>query len=154
MCLSPKRRMFIESYLQCWNGTVAARAAGYAHPGSQAHRLLKNVELQAAIEARIAEKVMSADEVLVRLSQIARGEWRDYLEKDGATDFARLIEDGKAHLVKAVKDTTWGKTVEFCDMQAALVQIGKTYGMFRDVHELTGKDGGVLKVEYVNDWRD
>ena len=149
MALSAKRRVFVETYLQCWNGTEAARAAGYAHPGSQAHRLLKNVEIQSEIRARINEKAMSADEVLVRLSEIARGEWRNYLTENGGTEFAKLIADGKAHLVKAVRETAAGKSVEFCDMQAALVQLGKAHGLFRDVQELTGKDGGPIQTEAV-----
>jgi len=149
MALSAKRKVFVESYLQCWNGAEAARVAGYSHPRTQACRLLANVDVRSEIQARIDEKVMSADEVLVRLAEIARGEWRAYLTPTGGTDFGALIEDGKAHLVRAIKETNAGKTVEFCDMQAALVQIGKVHGLFRDVQEVTGRDGGPIKTEAV-----
>ena len=100
------------------------------------------------VQERIAEKVMGADEVLVRLAEIARGEWRAYLTPTGGTDFGALVADGKAHLVKSIKETAnAGKSVEFCDMQGALVQIGKVHGLFRDVQEHTGKDGGPIQTE-------
>ena len=74
MALSNKRRVFIEEYLKCWNATEAAKQAGYsartAH--SQGPRLLENVEVKEAIEERINELSMSADEVIVRLTNIAR----------------------------------------------------------------------------------
>lgn len=74
MALSNKRRAFIEEYLICWNATEAARKAGYSEhtARSQGQRLLTNVDIQAAIEGRINELSMSADEVIVRLTNIAR----------------------------------------------------------------------------------
>ena len=145
MC-TKKEQVWIEEYLQCWNATEAARRAAYKWPNKTGPAKLE--KFRDVIRARIDEKVMDADEVLLRLSEIARGEWRGYLTPTGGTDFASLIEDGKAHLVKSIKETAnAGKTVEFCDMQAALVQLGKVHGLFRDVHEHTGKDGGPIQTE-------
>lgn len=55
MALSEKRRLFVEAYMgeAKGNATEAARMAGYAHPGSQGHRLLKNAEIHAAIQERV-----------------------------------------------------------------------------------------------------
>jgi len=142
-----KEQVWIEEYLQCWNATEAARRAAYKWPNKSGP--VKLEKFRDVIQARIDEKVMGADEVLLRLSEIARGIWRDYLTESGDTDFGALIEDGKAHLVRAIKETNAGKTVEFCDMQAALVQIGKVHGLFRDVQEVTGRDGGPIKTEAV-----
>lgn len=75
--LSFQRQRFVEEYLLHWgNGTQAAINAGYSEKtaGSQASRLLKNVDIQRAIRARITERAMSADEVLLRLADQARGD--------------------------------------------------------------------------------
>jgi phage terminase small subunit len=55
--ISPKQAVFVAAYLgeANRNASEAARIAGYAKPGQQSHRLLKNVEIQAAIEEKTAE---------------------------------------------------------------------------------------------------
>jgi phage terminase small subunit len=53
---------------------------------------------------------------------------------------------GKLHLIKSMKDTRWGISVELYDAQAALALLGKHHGLFVDRQEITGKDGIPLKV--------
>ncbi len=79
MALSNKRKIFVEEYLSTWNASKAARRAKYAHPGAEGHRLLKNAEIQAAIKGRMDTLHLSADEVLLRIGQIARGSDKDRL---------------------------------------------------------------------------
>ncbi len=50
MKLTSKQQKFVESYVG--NATEAARSAGYLQPHSQGSRLLENVEILKAIEAR------------------------------------------------------------------------------------------------------
>lgn len=135
MGLTRKRRVFIEAYLACWNATEAARRAGYAHPDSQGSRLLGIVSVREAVEARIAELEMGADEVLTRLAQQARGEHTAYIEADGSVDLEKMIADGKAHLIKGTRPTRNGLVVEFYDGQAALALLGKAHGLFVDRQE-------------------
>ena len=152
MAVTKKERVWLEEYLQCWNGTEAARRAGYKWPdriGTQ-----KMTKFADQIQARIAEKVMSADEALVRLSEIARGTWAEYLGPTGSVDIAGMVEDGKAHLISKVADNQYGKRIEFCDMQGALNSIGKKHGLFIEKHEVTGKDGGPLQTEDVTGLSD
>lgn len=80
--LTNKQRVFIEEYLQCWNATEAARRAGYSKRTaySQGQRLLKNVEVSAAIETRLSEKHMSADEALTILAEQGRAKLSDYFK--------------------------------------------------------------------------
>jgi len=75
MARSAKQQAFVEHYLKTWNGAEAARLAGYSEQTAkeQASRMLTNVNVQEAIAARLAELKMSADEVLTRLSDHARG---------------------------------------------------------------------------------
>ncbi len=81
---------------------------------------------------------MQADEVLLRLAEQARSEQTAYLQPDGTVDLARMIADGKGHLVKGTKwDNRKGNlTIEFYDAQAALVHLGKHLGVFKEMQEL------------------
>lgn len=140
MALSPKQQLFVEEYLATWNASEAARRAGYSEltARSQGQRLLTNVDIQSAIKARLNDKVMSADEVLVRLSEQARGEQGKYISARGAVNLPELIADGKAHLIKGIKETQFGKVIEFYDAQAALVHIGKHHKLFTEQVQHSG----------------
>ena len=79
MALSLKKRAFINEYFLCnFNGTEAyKRAYGVTDDNAaaaSASRLLRDVKIKQEIETRFAERAMSANEVIDRLSQIARGE--------------------------------------------------------------------------------
>lgn len=136
MALSPKHRNFCEEYLKTWNATEAYLAA---YPKSSrdaarrnASRLMTNDDIREEIQQRVDEQTMSANEVLSRLAEQARGEHGKYINEYGAVDLPQLIADGKGHLIKGVKETAHGKTIEFYDAQAALVHIGKHHRLFAD----------------------
>ena len=132
--LTPRRQAFVEIFLRSWNATEAARAAGYSERSAhnQGHRLMKNDDIRAVIQERLQELHLSADEVLVRLAQIARGEHGDYIQPDGSVDLERMQADGKLHLIRSVRPTRYGLVVEFNDMLTALVHIGRHLGLFVD----------------------
>ena len=77
--LPPKRRAFVLAYLgeAKGNATEAARMAGYAHPGTQGHRLLQNVHVASALESAreetTSERILTAEECQTILSAIAIG---------------------------------------------------------------------------------
>lgn len=138
LSLSPKRRRFVEAYLQTWNASEAARRAKYAHPNVQGARLLANVSIQAAISTRLKQIAMQTDEILARLTQQASNEAAAYICADGRVDLASLIVDGKSHLIKGIKrDRNGHLVVEFYDAQAALVQLGRAQRLFVDQVEET-----------------
>jgi phage terminase small subunit len=145
MALTKKRKVFIEEYLKCWNGAEAARRAGYKFPRRQASYLLTILDIQEEIERRIAEKVMSADECLIRLAEQARCIYAEYIDKEGKIDLAKIKADGKMHLIAGTKETKYGLQVQFYDGQSALIQIGKHHKLFTDSLELSG---GPLVVKY------
>ena len=76
VALTKQRQIFVEEYLQCWNASEAARRAGYSRRSSYelGRRLTATPEIQAVIEARIAETKVSTDEVLLRLAEQARSD--------------------------------------------------------------------------------
>lgn len=138
-----KQRAFIEHYLTCWNATEAARRAGYSAKTAQEQgsRLLSNVIVEAAIDARITELKAGADEVLLRLADHARSTVEDFIDDAGEVNVAAARERRKLHLVKKLKqnvryDKDGGRTVtteiELHDAQAATVQLGRALGVFVD----------------------
>jgi phage terminase small subunit len=157
-----RHQQFINEYLICWNATEAYRRVYPNSSGEAARRsaseLLTNPDISAAIQQRIDERAMTADEVLVRLADQARGDVKDFLStrNDGMPlfDYQGALDQGKTHLLKKVKtktksylskgdeDTLVTETdVEFelYDAQSALVHIGKHHGLFVDKSEVTGK---------------
>lgn len=129
-----KQKVFIEEYLTCWNATEAARRAGYAHPNKDGPRLLVNVGISAAIDSRLSEKAMTADEVIARLAEHARGSMVDFVKVDTENKFDGfdLSKDAPLHLVKKLSITKNGISFELYDAQSALLNLGKMHGLFRE----------------------
>lgn len=133
--LTDKQQAFVDHYVACLNGAKAARLAGYAESGArvEAHRLLTNANIRAAIDARLADAAMPASEVLARLTDQARSSMGEFVGVRGrglGLDLKAARERGVLHLVKKYSKTKQGETIELYDAQSALVQLGKHYGLW------------------------
>jgi phage terminase small subunit len=86
MALNERQRLFAAEYLVDLNATQAAIRAGYSERTaySQGQRLLKHVEVQAAIQgalaARAARTEITADDVLQRFWAIATADPNELIE--------------------------------------------------------------------------
>ena len=96
--LTDKQQAFIEAYLTSWNATQAAIDAKYSPKTARVTgpENLSKPAIQEAIQARLTELKMSADEVLTRLTEHARGSLEDFLQ----------IERVAYHPRQAVPDPT------------------------------------------------
>jgi phage terminase small subunit len=169
MTLSNKRMAFVNEYLVDFNATQAAIRAGYSTKGArvQGCNLLANPNIKESIKARLDEKAMSANEVLTRLAEHARGDIGDFLDisKVGfEVDLATAFEAGITHLIKKVKMhtvTTLSKDgvetetntveIELYDAQAALVQLGRYHKLFTDKTDVTsGGEKLELEIKGIN----
>ena len=140
MALNSKQQMFVNEYLKCYNATQAALVAGYAEGSAYAHghKLLKNAEIKEAISQRLSESAMSADEVLMRLAEQARGEHSKYISDEGYVKIGDIVKDGKAHLIKEIEEAKDGtKKYKFYDAQSALNTLAKHHGLLTDKMEST-----------------
>lgn len=140
VALNNKQQLFVESYLQCFNRTRAAADAGYSEKTAYSigAELLKKPEIQEAISQRLSESAMSADEVLMRLAEQARGEHSKYIVADGTVNIGKLVEDNKAHLIKEVEEAKDGtKKYKFYDAQGALNTLAKHHGLLVDKVDAT-----------------
>lgn len=163
--LTPRQARFVEEYLVDLNGAQAAIRAGLSAKTArqQAARLLSNVDIQAAIAAgqaaRSERTEITADRVLTELAKLGFANMADYMrigpDGDPHLDFSGLTRDQAAALQEVtVEDYVDGrgedarevKRVKFklADKRAALVDIGRHLGMFRDRVEHTGRDGQPL----------
>jgi phage terminase small subunit len=139
--LTDKQQAFINEYLQCWNATEAALKAGYSENTArqQASRLLSHVNIAEEIRHRLDEMKMSADEALVGLSDIARGDLSDFLRIQAGlpvVDFNKAHQNSKLHLLKKI---TYGKgtiSFELYDKQSALNTIAKHHGLLNTKIEI------------------
>lgn len=168
MTLTNKQRVFVEEYLRDFNATQAAIRTGYSPrtANEQGSRLLANASIYDAVQARIAERKMSADEVLDKLSDIARSDMGDFLDIGSMgfiIDLNKAQEAGKLHLIKKVKmrtTTTLSKEgvetethdidIELYDKVSVLEKMGRHHKLFTDKTELSGSIE-VFDVEHVND---
>lgn len=159
--MNDRHKAFVEQYLISYNATDAYQAvytaASRASAAANGWRLLQNSEIADAVSQRLSEAAMSANEVLMRLAQQARGDVDDYLDAKGNFDLAKARQAKKTGLVKKLKTKTTKRIfedetvetmeVEFelYDAQAALVHLGKHHRLFADRTEVTGANGGPIE---------
>ena len=151
--LTGKRKLFVDAYLgqaNC-NRSEAARLAGYASPGQEGHRLYKDPEVRAAIDERMRELAIGPEEILLRLSEQARGNMAEFiqvLEGGGfRIDLSEAEKSGRLRLVKKAGFDQKGRpSLELYDAQAALLALAKRYHLFPDRQELSGPDGKPIPV--------
>lgn len=137
--LTDKQQAFINYYVQSFNATDAARKAGYKGNditlASVGYENLRKPHIKEQIDALMGELVMSANEALYELGQIARLDISDFLEfqpgiRKPYLDLQKAKEAGLMRFVKKVKYNAQGLLeFELYDKQAALVQIGKWQGL-------------------------
>lgn len=142
--LTPMQSAFITHYIaNGWNGTAAARSAGYGGSdkvlGVQAVRVLRDSRVQAALSKRLRELHLSAEQVLQRLSEMAQGNVTNFLDEEGKINWANVRRKG--YLVKRVHHGKGGTELELYDAQAALIQVGKHLGLFNDATKVEVQTG-------------
>jgi hypothetical protein len=152
MALSTKQQAFVECYLATWNAAEAARRAGYSEKTARSigAETLTKPDIQAAISARLAELKLTADEVLVRVGEQARGSIAPFLRRNAAGEFFgfNLSDEQPLHLIRKLtvktrrnrradeEETT--TSLELYSAQDALFKLGEH-------HQLWGKAVDVLK---------
>jgi len=159
--LNKAQEVFVSEYLVCFNATEAySRAypkAKRTTAGANGHELLKKTEIQEAIQERLAEVHMSADEALKLTADIARGDVGEFINDFGGVTMDEVRKAGKTRLIKKWKTKTVtinGKSedkevhteeIELYDAQAALRDILKVHGRFIERQDITsnGKEIGV-----------
>jgi len=149
--LTPKRRRFVEEYLTDMDAANAARRAGYSDRTAPqiGYQLLQDDEVKQLIEeglrARRFRLQMQADEVIERLTTIARAQTTDYVswgEGQGVRlRDSDLLTAEQSYCVSEVRQTEQGLRFKLEDRVAALRDLGRHLGLFTDRTEHTFPQG-------------
>lgn len=145
MALNDKQRMFALEWMVDMNATQAAIRSGYSKKTaySQGQRLLKHVEVQALIEELMAQKeaelIMESDEVLKRLTRIARRQENEnsvVVVKERKDEWVNVGGDGAPSWKKQTIETEEAMVVEYpaklSDVNKSLELLGKVHGVFKE----------------------
>jgi phage terminase small subunit len=129
------------------NATRAAKDAGYSEDTAYSigHENLSKPEIRAEIDRQLRERIMSPEEALERLTQHATGAHSEYVNDDGKVDIARMVKDGKAHLIKSIKETKYGKVYEFYGAQSAIQLMGKYHDLWSDKIKIVGWQDDIVQ---------
>lgn len=145
--MTQKQRRFIEEYLIDLNATQAAIRAGYSPEtaGAIGSENLKKPEIRARIEKAMAERSrrtgINQDRVLYELAKIGFANITDVVDPDTAKILPEAKEEDLACIQSIkVKPNEWGteREVKMYDKKAALVDIGRHLGMFKDKVVISG----------------
>lgn len=105
--LTGKQKKFAVEYVQCLNATEAARRAGYQGGDASLSQIgyenLRKHEVSMFINEAFDDDIMSAREVLRRISQVARADIDDVVDSKGNVDLDKARERGTTGLIKSVK---------------------------------------------------
>jgi phage terminase small subunit len=159
LALSNKQQVFINEYLVDFNATQAAIRAGYSEKTARSigSENLSKPDISAEIKRRIEERAMTASEVMIRLSDMARGDMGDFLDIGPMGFVVDLNEAKKRGLTKLIKKVklrtqtsvskegieteTHDMEIELYDAQSALVHNGKHLKLFTDQVQISGEVG-------------
>jgi len=166
---NPKHELFAQEIAKGHSATEAYVLAGYSHNEGNAGRLNRNEQVSNRVKEILtvaADKCgVTIERVMAELAKIGFSNMADYMrvgpDGDPVLDFSALSRDQAAALVECtVEDFKDGRgedvrdvrRVKFrlADKRAALVDLGKHLGMFRDRVELTGKDGGPVEMSDIS----
>jgi phage terminase small subunit len=170
MALSLLQQRFVEEYLVDLNASAAYQRAGYKARGhaaeTNAARLLRNAEVKSAIHAaqqvRSQRTEITADRVLQELALVGFSDIGQILDFSGNSVKLRpgtAIPEQARRLLSSVKVKRYfegtsdeAREVEITEFKiwdklSALEKIGKHLGMFKELHEHTGKDGEAIQVQ-------
>jgi len=155
MAITDKQLAFVNYYLGIsrFNGTDAARRAGYSLPNKQAIQIRQHPDVIALINQRLAEQTLMSNEVLGLLSEHAKGTLRHFVSQRGEEIVVNLTTEQAQenfHLLKKVKikkrsggshEQSFEEVeteIELHDVQSALIQLGRHHKLFIDKIEQSG----------------
>ena len=147
--LTDKQSAFIEAYLTSWNATQAAITAKYSKKTARVigPENLSKPAIQGAIQVRLAALKMSADEVLVRLAEHARGTADDFLAIERVTRHDMVVEAAPTEEEpKAVKIVP-GPGYEVVEVRLDLEK-AKDRGKLHLLKEYKVDKGGAISVKW------
>lgn len=164
--LTKKQALFVAEYLTDLNATRSAIAAGYSEKGAEQTGcvLLRNPKVAEEIAKkhgkRLAKLEITADKVLQDIARLAYYDPRKFFNDDGTAKQITELDDDTAQalcgfeLIELFEGSgddkhCFGhlKKFKIADKGQNLERLGRHLKLFTDKAELSGADGGPIKVE-------
>lgn len=140
--MTPKQRIFVREYFVDFNASAAAERAGYSKrtAGSQAHRLLQNVEIveeiQRHVNARAKRLDATADRIVQENQRLATSDIRDVVSvgEDGVTvrPTDEWSDDAAAAVCEIMQTEKGGIRIKLHSKTTALALQARYVGLDRD----------------------
>jgi len=168
--LTPKQERFAQKYVELGNASEAYRQAYDASDmkpetiNRKAKELLDNGKITARVDhlhdlARRRHEV-TVDRVIAEYAKLAFLDIRKAFDKNGNLKPIHDIDDDTAAAIAGIEAESLfegqGKDreqigvlrkIKLVDKKAALADLGRYLGMFVDKTEITGKDGGPVRLD-------
>ena len=160
--LTDKQKRFVEQYCIHFNGARAAREAGYSEESAKeiASENLTKPNIKNAIDLKMQELTMSAEEATIRLTNMGRGSIEPFLDID---EYGRVIVNlandearDNIGLIKKIKQTKKEfndgtiieivNEIELHDAKDAILNLLKLHGKFVNKTDVTS---GGEKIETI-----
>ena len=158
--MTKKQKRFVEEYLIDLNATQAAIRAGYS-PATAKDIGCENLtkpNISEAISKAMAERSrrtgINQDRVLQELARIGFAKITDVVDPETAEIRTDASDDDLACIQSIkIKPNEFGteREVKLYDKKAALVDLGKHLGLFKDKVELTGDMDLNITIDYGED---
>ena len=158
--MTKKQKRFVEEYPIDLNATQAAIRAGYSPDtaGSIGAENLKKPEIKSRIDKAMAERSrrtgINQDRVLQELARIGFAKITDVVDPETAEIRTDASDDDLACIQSIkIKPNEFGteREVKLYDKKAALVDLGKHLGLFKDKVELSGDMDLNITIDYGED---
>ena len=143
--LRPKQQRFVTEYVVDFNAKQAAIRAGYSPRSAETNgtRMLRNAQVDAAVRAAKADQLarakLTADDIVRELQKIAFLDPRKAFNADGSLKAIHELDDDTAAGVVSLEvrigsdpdgEATKTAKIKFADKHAALVVLGRHFGIF------------------------
>lgn len=164
--LPPRQRVFVSEYLKTKNAKQSAIKAGFSKKSAEVtgSRLLRNAQVKAKIEAalgKVEEKaIITVAEVVSELKKIGFADLRKAYGTDNKLlPLAQIPDDVAAAMIGVESEELYsgsgqdrervGDTVKvkLADKVRCLEALGKHLGIFIERRELSGPNGGPIRLE-------
>lgn len=145
--MTKKQKRFVEEYLIDLNATQAAIRAGYSPDTAKSigSENLTKPDIKSYIAKEMAERSrrtgVNADRVVTELAKIAFANIMDVVDPETAKVKVGATEEDLSCIQSIkIKPNEFGteREVKMYDKRAALIDLGKHLGMFKDKVELSG----------------
>lgn len=158
--LAPKQRRFVAEYMIDTDAAKAAARAGYTSKTSGA-ALLRKPTIERAVKLAMARREVrteiTVDRVLRELSVLAFSDVTNYsVDDDGNIVLQPSAPPGATRAISSIKrrkitgrdgETIVEVELRLWDKPTPLRLAGRHVGLFTDKIELTGKDGGPIRLQ-------